>query len=151
MKQLIVLSAILPILLVIMLQFSHEQEKHSRNMATEQAMHEFRIKSSLDYDSLNSEVASLKSKLAQIYKMPQNSIGFEITPSGTQIKSSYYKITIPITKIMTGIELMQIGNNKNQAVRVLTGEIIPIEPPPIPQPPLPEENTEVTEEDDNED
>ena len=113
MKQIIILSATIPILLVIMLQFSLEQIKHSRNLAMENAMHEFRIASSLDFDGIDSEAEKLKQKLANIYKISTDKIDVFIA-ANHENKTAVYSITVPIHKIMAGAEFMNLSTDENR-------------------------------------
>lgn len=125
MKQIIILSATIPILIVIMLQFSLEQIKHSRNIAMENAIHEFRMASSIDFESLYSEADKLQAKLANIYKVSSDEIDIIIIPND-ESKTATYSITIPINEIMAGAEFMSLSKNKNKGTIKILDNIISV-------------------------
>ena len=126
MKQIIVLSITIPILLVIMLQFSFEQIKHSKNLAMENALHEFRMASSIDFDNINAEADKLQLRLAEIYKVSKEEINIMIIP-GNHEKSVLYSITIPVSKIMAGAEFMGLDEKKNKGSINILDEIFAID------------------------
>ena len=125
MKQIIILSATIPILLVIMLQFSLEQVKHSRNLAMENALHEYRMAASLDFDNLYTETDKLQSKLANIYNVSTKEIHIILVPNDID-KSAIYSISIPISKIMAGAEFMNLKDNKNVGTINIQDEIFAV-------------------------
>jgi hypothetical protein len=126
MKQLIVLIAILPIMLIFVMQFGLEQQNNSRIIRFENYVSASKELAKQEGYFSEANINSLKSKIAQVFDITDAEVFFEgtITPKYRvnqfdERELIYYKVGVPIKKIMAGGALMGISKIENQGYYVI--------------------------------
>ena len=143
MKQFIVLAAVLPILMLFIAQFMLDGQRQVRMGAAEDAVRTFCLEGSYYGRMGQSEVDTLRYRLANIFKASPAEISIEILPVREGVLS--YRIVFPVGKIMAGANLMRLSEGNNNGHAVFAGEIVL---PPPEKPPEEVKNAQDTEEQD---
>ena len=130
MKQLIVLAAVLPILLLFMAQYCLDQ-KNSRIM-NEFQQQVYTAKERAKQEGCFSEeiVEDLRRDLAETLAIEESDIAIEAT-AVKQYRLNYfdggergmirYKVSVPVDKVMVGGNLLGIGEEENRALYTVEG------------------------------
>ena len=128
MKQFIVLAAILPIMLVFVMQFSLVGVRSLRMNAAEDTIRAFCIEASYFGGGGQAEAEALKSKLAQIFRVNEYYVNVNLF----QADESHidYSISFPVGEIMAGASFMGLSPAENQGHVRISGSIVIAPPPP---------------------
>jgi hypothetical protein len=126
MKQLIVFLAVMPLMLIFVMQFGLEQLNNSRILRLENYMYSSKeIAKQTGYFS-DSNINDLKSKIAEEFDLDDDEILFEgtITPKYRvnqfdERELIFYKLSVPIKKIMAGASLLGISKEDNQGYYII--------------------------------
>lgn len=126
MKQLIVFLAVMPIMLIFVMQFGLEQMNSSRIIRLENYVYSSKeIAKQSGYFS-DSNILDLKSKIADEFDLKTEEIYFEgtITPKYRvnqfdERELIFYKVSVPIKKIMAGASLLGISQEENQGYYII--------------------------------
>ncbi len=125
MKQFIVLIAILPLLLIFMMQFSYDQ-KNAGLIAEIQSIVYFAKEEAKQQGGFSKEMKTeLKDNIAAIANVSSSDVLIECDEeikyrySNGQYRQIYYKISVPIREVMAGGELFGIDKEKNKYVYVI--------------------------------
>lgn len=126
MKQLIVFLAIMPIMLIFVMQFGLEQMNNSRILRLENHVYAAKeIAKQSGYFS-DANIIDLKSKIAEEFELSPEEILFEgtITPKYRvnqfdERELIFYKVSVPIKKIMAGASLLGISKEENQGYYII--------------------------------
>ncbi len=128
MKQLIVLLAVLPLMLVFIMQFAQEQENSNRIQKLENYVNTSKEVAKQEGFFSTENIASLKIKIAETFQLSVSEISFEgsITPKYRvnqfdQRELIYYKVGVPVKKIMAGASLMGISHEENKGYYYIDG------------------------------
>lgn len=119
MKQFIVLSAILPFLLIFVLQYSLEQQNHYRLAFLQQAVYEAKEQAKQDGYFTKENTNMLKKKISEKFQINQNAISIEATSVPKyrvnyfdERELIYYKVEVPIEEVMAGAAFFGIKDNQ---------------------------------------
>jgi hypothetical protein len=126
MKQLIVFLAVMPLMLIFVMQFGLEQLNNSRILRLENYMYSSKeIAKQTGYFS-DSNINDLKSKIAEEFDLDDDEILFEgtITPKYRvnqfdERELIFKKLSVPIKKIMAGASLLGISKEDNQGYYII--------------------------------
>jgi hypothetical protein len=121
MKQFIVFLAVMPIMLIFVMQFGLEQMNNSRILRLENFVYTSKEMAKQSGYFSDSNILELKSKIAEEFELNTEEISFEgtITPKYRvnqfdERELIFYKVSVPIKKIMAGASLIGISNEENQ-------------------------------------
>ncbi len=135
MKQLIVLSAVLPLMLVFLLQFTLDQ-KNAYNISQFQELVYTAREEARQEGCFTREIeARLKRGIAQAFQIPEADIAMDATrtvqyrvqsgagfdPNGRRRGMIYYEVTVPIRQLMAGRRLFGIREEENRGTYTLKG------------------------------
>ena len=135
MKQLIVLSAVLPLMLVFLLQFTLDQ-KNAYNISQFQEIVYTAREEARQEGCFTKDIESrMKKQVAESFGISEDEIGIEATrkiqyrvqsgsgfdPNGHQRGMIYYKVTVPIERLMAGHRLFGIKASDNQGTYIVEG------------------------------
>lgn len=134
MKQFIVLAAILPIVLVLIAQFTLEASRSLRLNAAEDAVRAFCIEASYHHGGGPAEAEALRAKLAGIFRANTSEVHIELTPRDEAHID--WRVSFPVGPIMAGADMMGLSAAENSG-RAQLGGIIVIAPDPPPPPEVP--------------
>jgi hypothetical protein len=136
MKQFIVMVAILPLLMVFIMQYGIDQTNHSRQLRFEETVHNAKLVAERE-GGFDAELrADLIAGVARIYGVPQAEV-FAYFNTETQGDRTYftYQISAPIKKIIAGNKLFGISDRENMGRYTLEGKVLDIsETPEAPDP-----------------
>jgi hypothetical protein len=126
MKQLIVFLAVIPIMLIFVMQFGLEQMNNSRILRLENFVYSAKeIAKQTGYFS-DGNITDLKSKIAKEFDVNADEVIFEgtITPKYRvnqfdERELIFYKVSVPIKKIMAGAGLLGISEEDNQGYYII--------------------------------
>ncbi|MBO5667237.1 MAG: hypothetical protein J6S45_07305, partial [Firmicutes bacterium] len=128
MKQLIVLSAVLPLMLVFLLQFTLDQRNAYNISQFQEIVYTAREEARQEGCFTREIEARLKEAVADSFEISQDEIQMEATrtvqyrvqsgegfdPNGRQRGMIYYKVTVPIDRLMAGHRLFGIKASDNK-------------------------------------
>lgn len=135
MKQLIVLSAVLPLMLVFLLQFTLDQ-KNAYNISQFQEMVYTAREEARQEGCFTSEIeGKLKKEAAKSFGLSEEEIEVEATrkvqyrvqsgegfdAKGRQRGMIHYKVTVPIHRLMAGPRLFGIKDSENKGRYTVEG------------------------------
>jgi hypothetical protein len=132
MKQFIVLTAILPILLVFMTQFTLQATRSLRMNAAEDAVRAFCIEAAYYGGGGASDANALKYRLAQIFHSDIGDVNLDLV----QVDETHidWHLSFPVGDIMSGAPFMGLSSSENQGRAQMKGTIVIIPKIPEPQP-----------------
>jgi hypothetical protein len=131
MKQVIVLAAILPIVLVMIAQVTLEAGRSLRMSAAEDAVRAFCIEASYYHGGGAAEGEALRERLAQIFRANAGEVHVDLTQ--TDVSHIDWRVSFPIGDIMAGADMMGISAAENRGYAQMNGTIV-IAPDPSPSP-----------------
>lgn len=135
MKQLIVLSAVLPLMLVFLLQFTLDQ-KNAYNISQFQEIVYTAREEARQEGCFTGEIeAELKRQVAKSFAVPEEEIEMEATrtvqyrvqsgegfdANGRQRGMIHYRVTVPIERLMAGHRLFGIKESENKGKYTVEG------------------------------
>jgi hypothetical protein len=131
MKQLIVLTAILPIILLFMMQFSLDQKNNSAINSLQQHVYAAKEEAKQEGCFTVEIIENLKKSISEKWGIPEKEI-IVIATETPQYRINYfdgregrgmihYSVRIPIEKIMAGSKLLGISEAENRGVFVVEG------------------------------
>jgi len=135
MKQLIVLSAVLPLMLVFLLQFTLDQRNAYTISQFQEIVYTAREEARQEGCFTRDIEERLKEQVAESFGISREEIQMEATrtvqyrvqsgegfdPNGRQRGMIYYKVTVPIDKLMAGHRLFGIKASDNTGVYTVEG------------------------------
>lgn len=128
MKQLMVLLASLPIMLILIMQISQTQINLSNANAVKDYAHASEYQAEKEGYFSASNIENLKTKIASKMKIDPDDIEISATDSEhkkyrsntySQSNLIYYKITVPVKKIMVGNNFFGIKDEDNKGTIVI--------------------------------
>jgi hypothetical protein len=122
MKQFIVLAAILPILLVFVMQFTLEGVRSLRMNAAEDAIRGFCIEVSYFDGGSPAHVEALRSRLAQIFRVNAGDVCVDLRQ--TDCSHIDWRVSFPVGDIMAGAGLMGLSPAENYGRAEMSGTIV---------------------------
>lgn len=135
MKQLIVLSAVLPLMLVFLLQFTLDQ-KNAYNISQFQELVYTAREQARQEGCFTRDIESrLKKEVAQTFGIPEGEIQMDATrtiqyrvqsaegfdPNGRRRGMIHYRLTVPIGRLMAGHRLFGIRDTENRGSYTVEG------------------------------
>ncbi|MBO4992132.1 MAG: hypothetical protein J6E42_08265 [Firmicutes bacterium] len=135
MKQLIVLSAVLPLMLVFLLPFTLDQ-RNAYNISQFQEIVYTAREEARQEGCFTREIESrLKRRVAEAFRISEEEIELEATrtvqyrvqsgegfdPNGRQRGMIHYKVTVPIQRLMAGHRLFGIKESDNKGKYTVEG------------------------------
>ena len=135
MKQLIVLSAVLPLMLLFLLQFTLDQRNAYNISQFQEIVYTAREEARQEGCFTREIEARLKEQVANSFDISQDEIQMEATrtvqyriqseggfdPNGRQRGMIYYKVTVPIERLMAGHRLFGIKDSDNAGTYTVEG------------------------------
>ena len=131
MKQFIVLAAVLPILLVFVVQATIDAERVMKMNAAEDAVRAFCVEASYYGGGGPAEAEALRSGLARILCRDASEIYVNVTQ--TDKAHIEWNVSFPVGEIMAGARLMGLTDAENRGRAHMSGTIVVAPPPPLPQ------------------
>lgn len=133
MKQLIVLLAVMPILLLFVLQFSLQEQRHYRMTRAETLVGAACEQAKQDGCFTRKNKADLAAELGRLFGLPADDIQIEGTesvrhrindPLETRRRGMIeYRVSVPLRQMMAGASLLGISERQNQGVYVMQGRL----------------------------
>ena len=121
MKQLIVLIAVLPIMLIFIMQFALEQQNSSRILRFENYVYTSKEIAKQEGYFSDVNISSLKEKIGRDFNVEKERVTFEGTRTPKyrvnqfdERELIYYKVSVPIEKIMSGGSMFGISEEYNK-------------------------------------
>lgn len=131
MKQLIVLTAILPMLLVFMAQYALDQKNNLLYNVVQEQVYTAKEQAKQEGCFSLSLQEQLKDNISQILGIPKEEIQIEATETREYRINYYdeqrergvlhYRVTVPVAKIMAGGKLFGIDEEDNKATYTIEG------------------------------
>ena len=135
MKQLIVLSAVLPLMLVFLLQFTLDQKNAYNISQFQEIVYTAREEARQEGCFTQDIEGRLKQQVAKSFGIAEEEIQMEATrtvqyrvqsgegfdPNGRQRGMIYYKVTVPIHRLMAGHRLFGIKEEENKGTYTVEG------------------------------
>lgn len=135
MKQLIVLSAILPLMLIFLLQFTLDQRNAYNISQFQEIVYTAREEAKQEGCFTREIETDLKERVANAFDISPDEVWIEATrtvqyrvqsgdgfdPNGRRRGMIYYKITVPIDRLMAGHRLFGIKASDNAGVYTVEG------------------------------
>ncbi len=123
MKQLIVLMAVLPLMLIFIMQYSFEQHNNTSIGRLQNYIYTSKEKAKQDGCFTEANIQTLKSDIAKAFNIDEAEVVFEGTTvpkyrvnQFDERELIYYKIGVPIGKLMAGSKLFGIEAKDNQMI-----------------------------------
>ena len=142
MKQFIVLAAILPILLLFVLQSAVSGMRGLRMNAAEDAVRAFCIEASYYGGGGAAEADALREKLGRIFKTEPAEVHLSL--SYVDAAHIEWNLSFPVGDIMAGAFFMGLSPSENRGRAQMSGVIV-VAPKPLPQTTSPEIQPETPE------
>ncbi|NLP29846.1 MAG: hypothetical protein GX363_01805 [Clostridiales bacterium] len=131
MKQLIVLAAILPLMLIFMAQYTLDQKNSATISILQEQVYTAKEKAKQEGCFTEEIKNELKENISRLLDIDKEEINIDATES-RQYRINYfdpsrkrgiihYSVSVPIKKIMAGGNIMGIGKDKNTAVYTVSG------------------------------
>ncbi|MDR3364376.1 MAG: hypothetical protein LBS91_05440 [Clostridiales Family XIII bacterium] len=122
MKQFIVLAAILPILLVLIAQFTLEARRGLRMGAAENAVRAFCMEASYYGGGGAAQAEALRTELARIFRADARDVTVELSErDGAHID---WRVSFPVGEIMAGAGFMGLSQAENSGRAQMGGVIV---------------------------
>ena len=126
MKQLIVLMAILPLMLMFLLQFTYEQQRSAGIGKLQELVYASKERAKQDGCFTEDNIRQMKSKIGKTFGIDENEVLFE----GTTVpqfrinrfderEMIYYKVGVPVANLMDGAGMMGISDDDNRMIYVI--------------------------------
>ena len=123
MKQLIVLMAVLPLMLVFIMQYAFEQHNSSNVNKLQNCIYTAKEQAKQDGYFKDETIQALKAEIAETFGIEETEVLFEGTTvpkyrvnQFDERELIYYKIGVPISKLMAGTKLFGIKAGDNQMI-----------------------------------
>lgn len=131
MKQLIVLTAVLPLMLVFMMQFTLDQKNNSAMNILQEQVYTAKEKAKQEGCFTQDIIDDLKSGLSERLNIEKNDVSINATTS-PKYRINYfdpsrergvihYSVSVPVEKIMAGGKLFRISPEQNRGVYTVEG------------------------------
>jgi hypothetical protein len=128
MKQFIVLAAMLPLIMVFIMQFSLEQVNQGRIAALQELVYGAKERAKQEGRFTPAIKAALARDIAARFKVDESDIVIETDNRIRYRRNEFderemiaYRVEVPIEKIMAGNRLMGISDEENAGVYVVEG------------------------------
>ncbi|MBE6020885.1 MAG: hypothetical protein E7228_03955 [Clostridiales bacterium] len=123
MKQLIVLLAVLPFMMIFLMQYTVEQENHYNISLLQQMVYESKEQAKQDGYFTAENISDLKMKISDTFDVGQDEINI-ITDSIPKYRVNqfdereliYYKVQVPINRIVAGAGFFGIDEEENKGL-----------------------------------
>ncbi len=128
MKQLIVLMAILPLMMLFVLQYSVEQKNHYNISLLQNIVYESKEQAKQDGYFTPGNISGLKTRIARAFEVNEDEIVFE-TDTVPKYRVNefdereliYYKVSVPINRITAGSGFFGIDGKENRGLYTIEG------------------------------
>jgi len=122
-KQLIVLLAVLPFMMIFLMQYTVEQENHYNISLLQQMVYESKEQAKQDGYFTAENISDLKMKISDTFDVGQDEINI-ITDSIPKYRVNqfdereliYYKVQVPINRIVAGAGFFGIDEEENKGL-----------------------------------
>lgn len=121
MKQLIVLMAVLPLMLIFIMQYSFEQHNNTNIGRLQNYIYTAKEQAKQDGYFTDKTIQTLKSEISLTFEIDEAEVLFEGTTvpkyrvnQFDERELIYYKIGVPISKLMAGAKLFGISAENNK-------------------------------------
>jgi hypothetical protein len=129
MKQFIVAAAILPILMIFVLQFTKQEIHHSRFLRLEELVHNARMEASMEGEFTQDLRTRLIQGAAEIFQVEPEEVVLQID------EPARYQLSVPMKGIVAAGRFFGIADSENSARYTLRGEAPNLKawvaPPPV--------------------
>jgi hypothetical protein len=126
MKQLIVLLAVLPLMLLFVIQYSSEQDKNSKIGRLQELVYSSKETAKQEGCFTEATISDLKKKISRAFGIEESSVLFEGTTvpkyrvnQFDERELIYYKVGVPVSKLMAGSKLFGISEAENEMMYVI--------------------------------
>jgi hypothetical protein len=126
MKQLIILMAVLPLMLIFIVQYAFEQQKNTSIGQLQDYIYTAKEQAKQDGYFTSENILSLKRKIAGTFKITEGQVLFEGTTvpryrvnQFNERELIHYKVSVPIVKLMAGASFFGISDEENQAMYII--------------------------------
>lgn len=133
MKQLIVLAAVLPLLLLFVLQFSIQEQRHYQMARAEEITAAACEQAKLDGCFTTEKKEALRRELATVFGEPADAVEIKSTdeiryranePAERRERGMIeYEIRVPVSRLMAGNRLLGITDEENRGVYTMQGRL----------------------------
>jgi len=126
MKQLIVLMAVLPMMLLFVMQFAYEQQRNDRIGKFQEIVYSSKEQARQDGCFTEENIANLKKESGRVFGVAEDEIVFEGTTvpkfrvnKFDERELIHYRIGTPVRNMMAGAGLLGISDDQNRMYYVI--------------------------------